>query len=137
MRAGLLKPNFLSVDTISSRLNIMNNYSNSFPSPGNKSFSQGEMIDIILSMLPTVWLGSMATAGLEPREKSYEDLLEYLEKLGVSFPEIVIPKKNMGEKASPEKNIQASQKEKNKKTRRSGLAKKRRASGSLVNSVNS
>ena len=93
MRSSLQKPKSLSVDAMSSRLKILNNYLSSFPSPDNKSFSQGEMIEIVLSMLPAVWVNSMTTAGLEPREKTYEELIEHLEKLECSLPDEPIPKK--------------------------------------------
>ena len=89
MRSGLVKPRSLSVDSMSSRLKIMNNHLQSFPLPDNQSFSQGELIEIVLSMIPSFWLKSMATAGLEPREKTYEELIEHLEKLEVSIPEEV------------------------------------------------
>ena len=92
MRSGLVKPRSLSVDSMSSRLKIMNNHLQSFPSPDNQSFSQGELIEIVLSMIPSFWIKSMATAGLEPREKTYEELIEHLEKLEVSIPEEVVKK---------------------------------------------
>ena len=79
MRAGLLKPKSLSANDISSRLKILNNYLTSFPSPDNKSLSQGDMIEIVLSMLPAVWVISMTIAGLESMEKSYRYLIEHLE----------------------------------------------------------
>ena len=44
-------------------------------------------------MLPAVWVNSMITAGLETREKTYEDLIEHLEKLECSLPDEPIPKK--------------------------------------------
>ena len=94
MRSSLLKPKSLSVDGMSSRLKILNSYLSSFPSPDNTSFSEGEMIEIVLNMLPAVWVNSMTTAGLEPREKSYEDLIEHLEKLESSLPEESIPRKD-------------------------------------------
>ena len=81
MRAGLLKPKSLSIDTMSSRLKILNNYLSDIPSPDNKSFSQGEIIEIILSMLPAVWLSSMTASDLDLRENSYEDVIEHLEIL--------------------------------------------------------
>ena len=80
-RARLFKPKSLSVDAMSFRLKILHNYLVSFPSADNKSFSEDEMIEIILSMLPVVWINSIITAGLEPREKAYEGLIEQLEKL--------------------------------------------------------
>ena len=45
------------------------------------------MIEIVLSMSPVIWLGSMTIAGLEPREKTYKDLVEHLGMLEVSLPE--------------------------------------------------
>ena len=56
MRVDLLEPKSLSVDAMSSRLKILNNYLTSFSLLENKSFSQGEMIEIVLSMLPAIWL---------------------------------------------------------------------------------
>ena len=53
MRASILKPN-LSVDVISYRLKITNSYITRFPLPVNKSFSEGEIIEIALSRLPEV-----------------------------------------------------------------------------------
>lgn len=93
MRSSLLKPKSLYVDVMSSRLKILNSYLVRFPSPDNNMFSQCEMIEIVLSMLPTIWVNSMITAGIEPREKSYEDLIEHLEKLESSLPDEPIPKK--------------------------------------------
>ena len=94
MRSSLLKPKSLSVDGMSSRLKILNSYLSSFPSPDNTSFSEGEMIEIVLNMLPAVWVNSMTTVCLEPREKSYEDLIEHLEKLESSLPDEPIPRKD-------------------------------------------
>ena len=64
MRSGLVKPRSLSVDSMSSRLKILNNRLQGFPSPDNKHFSQGKLIEIVLSMIPSFWIKSMATAGL-------------------------------------------------------------------------
>ena len=58
------------------------------------------MIEIVLSMIPVVWLVSMTIAGLEPREKLYEDLVEHLEKLEVSPHEEQIPKRDKNKDAS-------------------------------------
>ena len=48
----------LSIDAISPRLKMLSNYLTSFPLPDNKSFSQKEMIEIVLSILPAVWVNS-------------------------------------------------------------------------------
>ena len=93
MRSSFQKPKSLSVDAMLSRLKIINNYLTSFPSPDNKAFLQGKMIEIVLSMLPTVWVNIITTAGLEPREKTYEELFEHLENLECSLPDEPIPKK--------------------------------------------
>ena len=87
---------------MSSRLKILDNYLTRFPLPYNKSFSQGEMVEIVLSMLPTVWVSIMTTAGLNPRGKFYEDLIGHLEKLEVSLPDEEIPKKHKRKDASPD-----------------------------------
>ena len=117
MRAGLIKTKYLSVDTMSSRLKILNYYLTSFPSPDNKSFSEGEMIEIVLSMLPAVWINSMTTAGLEPREKSYEDLIEHLEKLESSLPDEPIPKKLKSKDAHETTTTSILKKDKDKKNK--------------------
>ena len=43
------------------------------------------MIEILLSMLPMVCVNSMTKASLEPREKTYEELIEYPEKFKTLF----------------------------------------------------
>ena len=93
MRSSLLKPKSLSVDAMSSRIKVLNIYLANFPLPDNKSFSQGEMIEIVLIMLPTVCVDIMFTAGLEPREKTYKELIERLERLESSLPDEAIPRK--------------------------------------------
>ena len=105
MRAGLLKPKSLSANDISSRLKILNNYLTSFPSPDNKSLSQGDMIEIVLSMLLAVYISSMTIAGLESREKSYKYLIKYLVKLEVSPLDEPIPKKDNSKDSSPDTSI--------------------------------
>ena len=47
----------------------------------------------------------MTTAGLESREKSYEDLIENLKKLESSLPDETIPKKDKSKYASLETSI--------------------------------
>ena len=105
MRASLLELKSLSVNAMLSRLKIMNNYLISFLLLDNKSFLQGEMIKIVLSMFPAVWDSIMTTAGLESREKFYKDLIEHLEKLDISLPVEPILKKDKSKDASPETSI--------------------------------
>ena len=51
MRSGLVKPRSLSVDTMFSRLKILNNHLQILPLLDNQSFSQGELIEIMLSVI--------------------------------------------------------------------------------------
>ena len=51
------------------------------------------MIVIVLNMRPAVWINSMIITDLEPREKTYEELIEYLEKHNGSLPDEPIQKK--------------------------------------------
>ena len=100
-RSDLLKPKPLSVDTMSFRLKILNNYYNNLSSPDNKSFPEAEMIEIVLSMISAVWINSMITAGLEHMEKAYEGFIEHLENIESSLPDGPILKKDKHKDASP------------------------------------
>ena len=51
------------------------------------------MIEIAMSILPVVWINSVIIAGLEPREKSFEGLIEHLKKLERSLQKEPISKK--------------------------------------------
>ena len=87
MSTGLINSISLSGDIMSSRLNILKYYLTSFYLSDNKSFSEGEMIEIVLSMLPAVWIN------FEYRVKSYEHLIDHLDKIESSLPDESIPKK--------------------------------------------
>ena len=89
----MIKTKSLSIDVMSYRLKILSFYLASFPSPDHKLFSEGEMIENVLSTPPTIWINSMIIAGLEPMEKSYEGLIDHLEKLESCLPDETIPKK--------------------------------------------
>ena len=52
------------------------------------------MIEIVLIVLPAVLINIMILAGLEHREKLYEDLIEHLDNLERSLSDGPIPKKN-------------------------------------------
>ena len=53
MHSGLVKPTILNIDAMFDSLKIMNNHLHSFPLPENKSLSQGELTEIVLSMIPS------------------------------------------------------------------------------------
>ena len=94
------------------------------------------MINIVLSILPVVWLGSMTTAGLELREQLYENLVKYLEKLEVSLPQEQILKRDKSK--DPLDTVTILKKDKKDKNLRSSLVRKQGVSPrSLVSSVKS
>ena len=78
------------MDTMSSRLKILNNDLQGSPLPAKQYFSQEELIEIVLSMIPSFWINSIATTTLDPREKTYEEIIEHLEKLELSTSEEAI-----------------------------------------------
>ena len=75
MRSGIINPRILSVGYMSSRLKIFNNHPN-VSLFQTTNFSQGGLIDIVLSIIPTFCIEIMETDGLEHREKRYEELIE-------------------------------------------------------------
>ena len=68
-----MTPKILSVDTILNRSNIMNSYLNGFFSPNNKSFSQGEVIEIISGTILSLWLKCIITVDPGTREIEYKN----------------------------------------------------------------
>ena len=92
MHSGPIKSRRLSVDSMSNRINILNNHQYGVFLPDNQSISQRELIEIVLTMIPLYWIKSMAIAGLEPREKTHEELIERLEKIEMSIIEAPVKK---------------------------------------------
>ena len=67
------------------RLEIMNSYVTSYLSLDNNSLFQGDVIEILWSIIHSKWVKSMTMAGMEPRNVVYEELVEHLEKLELSL----------------------------------------------------
>jgi hypothetical protein len=90
---------------MAARLKVMNAYLPSFPSPENTSFQTGEMIDIILSMVPKEWIEKMITAKIEPRSMTIKELVDHLENLELQDEAgtAAIPKKKKDFKSSARK----------------------------------
>ena len=80
---------------MTARLKVMNSYLPSFPAPENSPFLTGEIIDIILSMIPKHWIEMMITAKIEPRSMTVKELVDHLENLEIQDDAgtISIPKK--------------------------------------------
>ena len=66
---------------MNARLKVMNAYLPSFPGPENTAFQTGEMIDIVLGMIPKHWVETMVTAKIEPRNMSIKVFVDHLENL--------------------------------------------------------
>ena len=92
MRSGLIKPIEVPVQLMAARLRIMNSYLVHSPCPGNTSFSTGNMINIMLGMIPKKWADKMIEAKVEPRNLTFKELidhcgnLEYQEALNAEEP---------------------------------------------------
>ena len=62
----------------------MNNYLRLFPGPdSNVPLGEGDLIDILVRMLPTTWRESMMTANFEPMHHTLLEVVEYFEQLEV------------------------------------------------------
>ena len=68
----------LSVEQMASRLLVMNSYVTNFHEPEDKDFTTGDMIEIILCMIPKDWITCMTKAGMEPRSMTYQALIDHL-----------------------------------------------------------
>jgi hypothetical protein len=100
MRSNLIRPPQVPVKMMYARLKVMNAYLPSFPGPENSPFLTGEMIDIILSMIPKKWVETMVTAKIEPRNLTLKELVDHLENLelqGIDSEPEEIPKKKKRE----------------------------------------
>ena len=63
------------------RLKMMDSYINIFLSLDNDFLFQGDVIEILWSIIHSKWIESMTMARMEPRNMMYEELVEHLEKL--------------------------------------------------------
>ena len=87
IRNRLKKPSGLPMKKVAARLKVLNSYLKRFPKPENTSLSAGEMIDVVIGMIPSAWCKIMAQARIEPREMEFEKLITHLEMLEENAPE--------------------------------------------------
>ena len=59
----------------------MNSYLSRFPAPESVAFSTGELIDIVVGMIPHSFVTSMVNVGIEPIEMVYNELIDHLVNL--------------------------------------------------------
>ena len=84
LRNNLRKPLAVSVRSCSTRLTELNNYLGLFPGPdSNTPLGEGDLIDILVRMVPTAWRESMMTANFEPMHHTLLEVVEYFEQLEV------------------------------------------------------
>ena len=84
LRNNLRKPLEVSIRTCSTRLTEMDNYLRLFPGPdSNVPLGEGDLIDILVRMVPTTWHESMMTTNFEPMHHNLLEVVEYFEQLEV------------------------------------------------------
>ena len=106
----MLKPDKVPVKMMTSQLKVMNSYLPSFPAPDNNPVMTGEMIDVILGMVPKHWVEMMITTKIEPRSMSIKELVDHLENMEMQDKAGTnpIPRKKKEFKISASKSIQCS-----------------------------
>ena len=81
MRNGSKNPSGVHMKKVPAWLKVLNSYLKRFPKPENTSFSAGEMIGVIIGMIPSAWCKIMAQAGIESREIDVEKLITHPDML--------------------------------------------------------
>ena len=72
---------------VAARLKVSQLLSQALPKPENTPFSAGDMIDVIIGMIPNAWCKTMAQTGTEPRETEFDKIITHLEILDEKAPE--------------------------------------------------
>ena len=84
LRQNLRKPREVSVRACASRLQEINGYLRHFPGLDlNSPLADGEIISILVAMIPSAWRRKMVSINFEPLTKNLMDVIEYLEQLEV------------------------------------------------------
>ena len=87
MRNELKDPNGIPMKKVAAKLKVLNLYLKRFLKPGNTSFSAGEMIDVVIGVIPNVWCKIMSQVGTESREMEFDKFITHLEILEETAPE--------------------------------------------------
>ena len=127
LRQNLRKPKEVSVRTCATRLQEINNYLLNFPGPDlNTPLAEGEIISILVAMIPSAWHRKMVSINFEPLTKKFIEVIEYLEQLEVldATEKKQAQKKSEAENKSKEK---SKGKGKSQKKGAKGQNKKRKA----------
>ena len=119
LRNNLRKPLAVSVRSCSTRLTEMNNYLRLFPGPdSNVPLGEGDLIDILVRMVPTAWRESMMTANFEPMHHTLLEVVEYFEQL-----EVIESAKKAREPQKPKKDKSENKDKSKGKTKKFGKKK--------------
>ena len=108
------------------RLQEINNYLSNFPGPDlNTPLAEGELISILIAMIPAVLRRKMVSINFEPLTKSINEVIEYLEQLEVLD---ATEKKQTQKKSEAENKTKEKSKSKGKSQKRVPKAKIRKES---------
>ena len=133
LRNNLRKPLAVNVRTCATRLTELNNYLGLFPGPdSNTPLGEGDLIDILVRMVPTVWRESMMTANFEPMHHTLLEVVEYFEQLEVieSVKKAREPQKSKKDKSEKKDQSKGKSQKFDKKKKKTFKKRKREESSS-------
>ena len=71
----------LAIRAAVARLKVLNTYLPEFPGREDKKMMSSELMDCLLVMIPHKWNTKMAEINFDPYQKTWDELVEYLQKL--------------------------------------------------------
>ena len=84
LRHSLRKPVGVTIRACAARLQEINNYLKHFPGPDlNTPLADGDLISILVAMVPSQWRRKMISINFEPLNKTMLEVIEYMEQLEV------------------------------------------------------
>ena len=99
MHNCLIKPRSVSIHQCALRLKQINGYLPLFPFPENEPLSEGDLIQILVSMCPKSWQVKMTEHDFDPANHTFQEVLDQLIKWEVVEK---LPKKNSGNSTQPD-----------------------------------
>ena len=98
MRSNLRKPDGVRVKQVFTRIMCMNALLPLFPPPDNRAFTDNELVDIIVAMMPNKWHVKMNDLMFDPNECELMQLQTTLERVELSM-DLAAPKSAFLKKA--------------------------------------
>ena len=122
LRHSLRKPVGVTIRACAARLQEINNYLKHFPGPDlNTPLADGDLISILVAMVPSQWRRKMISINFEPLNKTMLEVIEYMEQLEVLES---TEKKKDTKKTDKEKSENKTDKSKNKSSKSHKKGKK-------------